>query len=64
MWLGKSYLRRGRKHRLFGLSTTYEGDERIEERKVIEVLEETLKKHFPYAEIIKAKSVRDVCEQK
>jgi hypothetical protein len=60
MWLSKIYSREGRKNRLLGLTTTiYEG-EKVEVRKIVEVVEETLRRHFPDAEIIKTPSVREL----
>jgi len=43
-----------------GLSIVYEKDENIEERKVIEVVQESLAKHFFDVEITRRKTVREL----
>ena len=60
IWLGRSKLRDGREHRLVGSSIVYEEGENIEERKVIEVVQNSLAKHFPDAQIILAKSAEEL----
>ena len=58
IWLGRGVLPNGRKHMNGGLHI-YE-DEGIEARKVIEVIQGSLAKHFPDAQIIRAKAVREL----
>ena len=62
IWLGRGVLPNGRKHMNVGLHI-YE-DEGIEVRKVIEVVQESLSKNFPSAEIIRAKAVRELCGER
>lgn len=51
-----------RKHRLLGLSLyEYEGTEEL--RKVAAIIEESLAKHFPNAEIIRSKAVRELFQE-
>jgi len=56
IWLGRGVFPSGRKH--MNVRVHIYEDEDIEVRKVIEVIQETLTRHFPNAEIVRAKAVR------
>lgn len=57
LWLGKTKM-----HRLVGL-TIYEDEGTEELRKVAAIIEESLAKHFPNAEIIRSKAVRELFQE-
>ena len=52
IWLGRGVLPNGRKHMNVGVH--------IYEDEGIEVIQESLAKHFPSAEIVSAKAVREL----
>ena len=58
IWLGKGVLPGGKKH--VNIGTHIYEDEGIEVQKVIKVIQESLKKNFPAAQIVKSKSVREL----
>jgi len=56
IWLGRGVLPNGRRHMNVGVHI-YE-DEGIEVQRVIEVIQETLTRHFPNAQMVRARAVR------
>ncbi len=61
IWLGRGVLPNGRRHMNVGLHI-YE-DEGIEVQRVIEVIRESLTRHFPSAQIVRARAVRELLGQ-
>ncbi len=58
IWLGRGVLPSGRKHMNVGVHI-YE-DENIEVKKVIKIIQDSLARNFPNAEVIKSKAVREL----
>jgi hypothetical protein len=58
IWVGRSTLGDGSKHRLVASSIVYEAGEEIDEQRVVEAVRDSLARHFPDAEIILAESAQ------
>ena len=59
IWLGRGVLPNGRKHMNVGLNIYGDGGKE-EVRKVIEIIHESLAKHFPDAQILRYGKAKEV----